>query len=80
MGERGLKFANSNCNNKPPISPNIINATSSRTEQGRPSDYKLHFNYHINRTNNELPLINEKQASKRNDDPKGPIRIYHQNI
>jgi hypothetical protein len=80
MGKRGLKFANSNRNNKSPTSRNIINATSSRTERGRPSDYKLHFNYHINRNNNELPLINEKQASKRNNDPKGPLRIYHQII
>jgi hypothetical protein len=46
----------------------------------KPSDYKLNFNYHINRNNNELSSINDRQASKKNDDPRGPLRIYHQNI
>jgi hypothetical protein len=71
---------NSIHNNKPPTSLKTINATLSRIDRVKSSDYKLHFNQHINRNNNELPSINERQASKRNDNPRGPFKIYHQNF
>jgi hypothetical protein len=44
------------------------------------SDYKLHFNHYTNRNNNEFPSINERRASTRNNDPRGPFKIYHQNV
>jgi hypothetical protein len=79
MGKRGIKSVINNHINKSPTSI-ITNVTYKKPQPTKQSDYKLHTKYLTNRNNNETQSVNNKQASKRSDDPEGSLRIYHQNI